>query len=618
MSVSNELIERYGARVVRVGSGGSRGGVTESTAEGAGGGLRANMEAVGLGPLSGALHADPGIRYIALEDEGVSLRADRESDGATLTVRWDSGEQWSEPLAVEPWGARASGPRFVPDPDESVSLEDGVRALNRPLYVLADGAAYAGGGFADGPGARPLAAWLHPAPALGAQAFRDAFGVRANYVAGAMAGGIASADLVIAMARAELLGFFGAGGLPLPAVEAALTAITSAVGERPWGANLLHNPAEPAVEEATVDLYLSRECRHVSASAYMGLTPAIVRYRYAGIRALPGGGVECPNKVFAKVSRPEVARHFLAPAPEDMLQALVSAGALTPEQAKLAAGVPMADAVTCEADSAGHTDRRALPVILPLIREQRDAAVAGHGWPVFIGAAGGLGTPAALVAAFAMGADYVLTGSVNQAAVEAGTSKAAKAMLAEATMSDVASGPAPDMFELGASVQVLSRGSLYAQRAKRLYDTWRANPDWESVPEKDRGRIEKQILRRPFDEVWSDCVDYWGDRDPKKLGRAQKDGRLKMALVFRWYLGMTSRWARTGEIPRKRDFQIWCGPAQGAFNAWAAGGPLEALEARKVVAIADALMDGARALERVRLLRAAGVALPSESARWDR
>jgi len=616
--VSSELIERYGARVVRVGSGGPPHGVTESVAESGGGGLRAAMDALGLGPLSGALHADPGIRYIALEDEGVSLRADREAAGATLTVRWDSGEQWSEPLAVEPWGARSTGPRFVPDLESVVSLEDGVRGLSQPLYVLVDGSAYTNGGFADGPGARPLTAWLPPAPALGTAGFRETFGVRANYVAGAMAGGIASAAMVIAMARSELLCFFGAGGLPLEAVKAALTEIVEAVGDRPWGANLLHNPAEPAVEETTVDLYLERGCRFVSASAYMGLTPAIVRYRYAGIRSLPDGTIVCPNQVFAKVSRPEVARHFLAPAPEETLQALVKAGALTAAQAKLAAGVPMADAVTCEADSAGHTDRRALPVILPLIREQRDAAVAEHGWPIFIGAAGGLGTPAALVAAFAMGADYVLTGSVNQPTVEAGTSKAAKVMLAEASMSDVASGPAPDMFELGASVQVLSRGSLYAQRAKRLYETWRGSDDWSSVPDKDRARIEKQILRRPFDEVWGDCVDYWGARDPKKLARAQRDGRMKMALVFRWYLGMTSRWARTGEIPRKRDFQIWCGPAQGAFNAWAAGGPLEALEARKVVAIADALLDGARTLERVHLLRAAGVATPPEAARWDR
>ena len=92
---------------------------------------------------------------------------------------------------------------------------------------------------------------------LGAASFREAHGVRGNLVAGAMAGGIASADLVVAMSRAGLLGFFGAGGLGLDAVEEALKQITAALTPgAAWGANLLHNPVEPAVEERTVDLYL--------------------------------------------------------------------------------------------------------------------------------------------------------------------------------------------------------------------------------------------------------------------------------------------------------------------------------------------------------------------------
>ena len=49
-----------------------------------------------------------------------------------------------------------------------------------------------------------------------------------------------------------------------------------------------------------------------------------------------------------------------------------------------------------------------------------------------MGAAGGLGTPAAIAAAFQMGAAYVVTGSVNQSAVEAGLSAEAKDLLAQA------------------------------------------------------------------------------------------------------------------------------------------------------------------------------------------
>ena len=621
MSLSSQLAARYRARSVRVLSGGE-----EIAAEGEGGGLAAAVEALGLGPLSGALYASPAVRRITLEDEGVSLIAARSGSSATLTVRWDSGERFEEPLPLEPWAEELGAPergagapeRGAGAPERgaggsasgagvgaSAALEAAVRDLSRPVSVQRGGA--------------PAVA-LPADPALGHPGFRRDFGLRACYVAGAMAGGISSPALVRAMARGGYLAFYGAGGLPLEEVEAALVEIGLSAGGRPWGANLLHNPAEPAVEERTVDLFLRRGCRFVSASAYMGLSPAVLRYRTAGIRRRPDGGVEVPNRVFAKVSRPEVAAHFLKPAPAEALRALVAAGALSEEQARMAEGLPVADAVTCEADSAGHTDRRALPVILPLIRDLRDRICAERGYdrPVYIGAAGGLGTPAALLAAFALGADYALTGSINQASPEAGTSAEAKALLAAAGMADVASGPAPDMFELGASVQVLSRGSLYAQRARRLYETWRAYGDWSEVPERDRSRIERQILRRSFEAVWADCEDYWGRRDPEKLARARDDGRQRMALVFRWYLGMTSRWARLGESSRKRDFQIWCGPAMGAFNAWAAGGPLEPLEARGVAAMAEALLRGAAVLSRVQALRACGLALPASAAGWDR
>jgi hypothetical protein len=74
---------------------------------------------------------------------------------------------------------------------------------------------------------------------------------------------------------------------------------------------------------------------------------------------------------------------------------------------------------------------------------------------------------------------------------------------------------------------------------------------------------------------------------------------------------MTSRWARTGEEDRKRDFQVWCGPAMGAFNEWVAGSPLASVQARTVVGVAHALMHGAAALTRVHLARAQQVPLPA-------
>ncbi|RME22649.1 MAG: PfaD family polyunsaturated fatty acid/polyketide biosynthesis protein [Deltaproteobacteria bacterium] len=578
------------------------------------GGLVEAVDAHGVGPLA-AMLADG--EELCLDDPGVRLVIRREGHGASVRVQWQDGPSFEERLelpeampAPAPDGARdaASAPAARPVDDLAAALLD----LEQPLAIT-DRGVFLG---TRAPGSlRGLVPPVSIAD-LGAASFRRDHGVAAALVAGAMAGGIASVDLVVAMSRAGMLAFFGSGGLPLDQVERAVAEVRERVAGGPAGFNLLHNPMEPAVEERTVDLYLAGGVRHVSASAYMRLTPAVVRYRTHGIH-LEGDRIVAPNRVFAKVSRPEVAEQFMRPPPEAILAELVAAGVLTPEQRRLAARIPVAEDVTVEGDSGGHTDRRPLVAMVPVIRRLRDRIVAEEGYAdrgiaLRVGAAGGLGDPASVHAAFALGADYVLTGSVNQCTVEAGTSDLARELLARAGIADCTTGPAPDMFEMGAEVQVLGRGSMYAQRAGRLYELYRRYDSLDAIPAPDRARIEKQIFRRSLDEVWADTAEFWRQRDPAELARAEADPHHKMALTFRWYLGMTSRWARTGEPDRKRDFQIWCGPAMGLFNDWVAGTWLEPLPARGVVAVNRALLHGAAVLRRVDAARAAGLDIPRQ------
>src|SRR5258708_38958801 len=111
--------------------------------------------------------------------------------------------------------------------------------------------------------------------------------------------------------------------------------------------------------------------------------------------------------------------------------------------------VAVAEDIPFEAASGGHTDNRPLTAVLPTILALRAEPQERHGFsrPVRVGAAGGLGTPGAVAAAFGLGAAYVMTGSVNQSTVGAATSDVAKGMLALAEPTDVAMAPSPDMFE---------------------------------------------------------------------------------------------------------------------------------------------------------------------------
>jgi PfaD family protein len=215
-----------------------------------------------------------------------------------------------------------------------------------------------------------------------------------------------------------------------------------------------------------------------------------------------------------------------------------------------------------------------------------------------------------------LGAAFVATGSVNQAAVESGVSPRAKQMLAAAGMADVIMAPAADMFEMGVKVQVLRKGTMFAQRAARLYDVYREHASLESLSPALVAQLERDIFRRGLADVWEETTRFFARRNPAQLTAALNNPKIKLALICRWYLGQSSRWAITGEEGREMDFQIWCGPAQGAFNQWAKGSFLEPLENRSVAQIAFNLLEGAAVAARAQQLRAMGVPTPNSAFRF--
>ena len=453
---------------------------------------------------------------------------------------------------------------------------------------------------------------------LGDPAFLAAHGLKCAYVGGSMANGISSTRLAEAFGRAGMLGFYGAAGQPLEEIEKAIDRLQAA-GDLPYGFNLIHSPAEPRLEAAVIDLYLRRGVRLVEASAFIGLTLPLIRFRTAGISRGPGGKIITPNRVIGKISRVEVAERFFSPPEEKFLKQLVASGELTAEQAELASRIPVAEDVTAEGDSGGHTDNRPLVNLLPTIIALRDRLQAKYDYPVTprVGAGGGIATPEAAAAAFMMGAAYVVTGTVNQACVESGTTDLVRRLLAEAGQADVAMAAAADMFEMGVKVQILKRGTMFAMRANKLYEYYKAFNSFDELPAEVRGTLERDYFRKSFAEVWAGTREYFLKRDPAQAERGERDPRHRMALVFRWYLSQTSRWPLAGDESRKLDYQVWCGPAMGAFNEWAKGSFLEKPESREAVTVAYNLLAGAAALTRLHALRCQGVAADTRLARQE-
>jgi trans-AT polyketide synthase/acyltransferase/oxidoreductase domain-containing protein len=400
---------------------------------------------------------------------------------------------------------------------------------------------------------------------IGAASFRERYGLGHACVAGSMYGGVSGVDMLSRLAKTGGMGFYGAGGRTMAEVERELGAVVAALGrDNPFGANLPYQQADPARELALTDLYLRLGVRVIEASGHLEITPAVVKFRLKG------------GLVVAKVNRADVAEQMFSPAPADVVHHLRDHGHVTAAEADRAATLPVASDVVVEGGAGWVSGPATLATLLPSVLRLRDRLAAG-GDRVHVGAAGGIGTPEAAAAALLMGAEFLVTGSINQCTVEAATSPLVKDILQSLSVHDVDVAPWPEMFELGAKNTVVRKGLFYPARAMKLHDLWRANDRYTDIDPATRDQIEQHYLRRAFTDVLAE-VGSSGD--------AKQD----MAAVFTTYLTGGLALARAGDPARKVDFHIPCGPAMGAFNDWVRGTELEHWQRRHVDTITEHLL----------------------------
>ena len=430
---------------------------------------------------------------------------------------------------------------------------------------------------------------------LGNPDFLRDYGLKYAYASGGMYRGASSKEMVSAMGKSRLLSFLGTGGLSIDQIEKDIQYVQSQLGkDGVYGLNLLNNLYDPDMEMQTVKLYLMYGVRFVEAAAYIQMSAPLVYFRLKGLKRRVDGSVACNHKILAKLSRPEVAEAFMKPAPQQLVNKLLEQGLITQEEADLSKEVPMSHDICVEADSGGHTDRGVAMVLFPAIQALKDQIQGTHQYSkkIRMGLAGGIGTPQSAVCAFMMGADFVLTGSINQCTVEAGTSDAVKDLLQSINVQDTDYAPAGDMFEIGAKVQVMKKGVLFPGRANKLYSLYSQYDSIDEVPEKTIKQLEKSYFKKPVSEVWDETVAYFRSRGmPGEIDKANQNPKHKMALIFRWYFGYSNRLAFAGDVDNKVNFQIHCGPAMGAFNQWVKGTDLENWRNRNVDKIGIKLME---------------------------
>jgi trans-AT polyketide synthase/acyltransferase/oxidoreductase domain-containing protein len=161
------------------------------------------------------------------------------------------------------------------------------------------------------------------------------------------------------------------------------------------------------------------------------------------------------------------------------------------------------------------------------------------------------------------------------------------------------------MFELGAKVQVLRKGLFFPARANKLYELYQRHSHLDEIDPKTRQQIEEKFFKRSFTDVWKETSEYYARIDSQKLQEAERNPRVKMALIFRWYFIHSARLALQGSAEQRVDYQVHCGPALGAFNQWVRGTPLADWRNRHVADIAERIMHATAAAMSQRFTRLA-------------
>jgi trans-AT polyketide synthase/acyltransferase/oxidoreductase domain-containing protein len=225
------------------------------------------------------------------------------------------------------------------------------------------------------------------------------------------------------------------------------------------------------------------------------------------------------------------------------------------------------------------------------LRDNQPGTATSH---VLIGSAREIGSPHSIAAAFINGAEFVLSDIVQQCTFESGLHTEAKALLQSAGTNDIKIAPCAELFEFGRTTPVLAKGSVFASKAKRLYELWREHETLETLSDEERALL----VRDYFPEGIDAAIDEVRAHTPlrAKTTSVTADPKAEWAQLVKHYLKSASRQDRT-----RSDWRIACGAAMASLNTWLNSEKFVPWQERHVDQLALQLLQAAQNLLNVRV-----------------
>ena len=432
---------------------------------------------------------------------------------------------------------------------------------------------------------------------LGSQYFLNDYQVEFPYVAGSMCHGISSVEWVAAMASAGFLSYFGSHGLAKQDLEQAIHQLKIQINDTSrFGMNISYENNHPEKSKEWIELFLATDIRNIELSGFTHVTEELVKFRLKGLQKHDDGQLIRQHKLLVKTDSIDVASLFMSPPPPFIVHKLLEEGVITPQQAEQSSFISMADDICVEGDTGWRTNRANILINLPLMIKRRDQIQKNNQYAniIRVGAAGGLGTPSAMVAMFILGADFVLTGSINQCTKEANIADSVKDILQKIEPEDVCHAPYGEQFESGEVVQIIRKGMFFPARAQKLFDLYRLYDNLNQIEQETITAIEQHYFNNSLNNVYQELIDSH-QLDQNTINKSNQDPKFKMALIFRSYFNNAAKSIQK-DFNNNRNHQIFSSQALGAFNQLVKNTELEDWRQRSVSRVAMFLIEETKKL----------------------
>lgn len=403
---------------------------------------------------------------------------------------------------------------------------------------------------------------------LGSKAFKKLFSLDYSYIVSGLPSYTHGRGMLQNLSENGMLGFFNLDGLTFEEKEESLNTLNQ--HDFNFGVEFSIDDFDEKEDDKLITLLMGQNIKYILVKGCSKITESLRRFKSSK-----------SNLLIAKVSHP------------DQCVSLSSESD------------PIFNAFLIDGSFVSNQDTRSILSLMPSIKNILSQK------SIFLGVTGDLGTPESLAAAYAMGADFVSTCSINLLSNDVSASDSYKDSIKKVRFQDISLVSSFDGFESGAKIRALNFGTRFVAVSSKIGAWFFEKKSVETLSEGERAYLESKVFTDSLDQTVADANAFFEHRNPSLVEAASSNSRICLAMLIRYYLEMGHLWAIEGDDSKKLDFNIKVGLDLASFNQWRQGTIFEDDDKLSVVQIALNLMMGAQYEIRKQFLLAQDVELDS-------